>query len=902
MMPPYLRSKSALALFSVIVASLCTASSQTTAFTYQGRLVDGGNPANGVFALQFAVYDAPINGTQFGGTLSITNNPVTNGLLTATLDFGGGVFTGPDRWLQIGVRPDGSTNAFAVLLPRQALTPTPYAIYAALAGGVPNGTISSGQLAPNAVGAVNVQSNAITGSKIAPGQVVKSLNGLRDDVVVVPGAGLSLNTSGNVLQLAADVGSYWNVNGNSGTTSNQFLGTTDNKPLEFRVNNARALRLEPTTNSPNVIGGFAGNVVGGGALGATIGGGGQSGLENTVSASFGVVGGGRGNAILQGATRSTISGGALNTNSSSEATISGGVNNNIQSNSKYTTIGGGEGNSIGTNGNDSTIAGGAHNSIQVGAIDTAIGGGWSNSIGSNSFSGVIGGGSFNAIAANAPAGTIAGGRNNAIAANAYRSTIGGGVSNTNNSQQATIGGGANNTVGTNAQNATIAGGTGNLASANNTSIAGGNANTASGDTSTVGGGYLNKASGPGSFIGGGNENQATNFDSAVSGGFQNTASGETAFVGGGQLNVASGLRAAIGGGLANLASGYISFIGAGNANTTYQASFIGAGALNFADQNSVIGGGLENLATNTSGVLGGFKNKASGETAFVGAGYFNVASGFRAGAGGGQYNVASGTMAFVGGGDGNQATNLDSAVCGGSQNVASGETAFIGGGYLNSASGFRAAIAGGYNNTASGQFATIPGGYKNVASNDFSFAAGRRAKANHSGAFVWADSTDADVSSTTNNQFAVRASGGVIFYSDPTATFGVSLPPGSGAFSSLSDRNSKANLEPVDGSSVLERLSAMPIATWNYKSQADSIRHMGPMAQDFAAAFGVGEDARHINTVDADGVALAAIQGLNQKVEALTGEIKRRDAENAELKQRLDKLEQWINQTKGGSK
>ena len=170
MMPPCLRFKSALALFSVIVASLCIACGQTTAFTYQGRLVDGGNAANGVFALQFAVYDTPTNGTLLGGTLTITNNAVTNGLLTATVDFGGGIFTGPDRWLQISVRPDGSTNAFTILLPRQALTPTPYAIYAALAGGVPNGTISNTQLAPNAVGAVNVQSNAITGSKIAPGQ------------------------------------------------------------------------------------------------------------------------------------------------------------------------------------------------------------------------------------------------------------------------------------------------------------------------------------------------------------------------------------------------------------------------------------------------------------------------------------------------------------------------------------------------------------------------------------------------------------------------------------------------------------------------------------------------------------------------------------------------------------
>lgn len=84
---------------------------------------------------------------------------------------------------------------------------------------------------------------------------------------------------------------------------------------------------------------------------------------------------------------------------------------------------------------------------------------------------------------------------------------------------------------------------------------------------------------------------------------------------------------------------------------------------------------------------------------------------------------------------------------------------------------------------------------------------------------------------------------------------------------SLSDRNSKTNSVPVDGRDVLEKVATLPIATWNYKSQDQSIRHIGPMAQDFHTAFGVGEDEKHITSVDADGVALAAIQGLNQKLE-----------------------------------
>ena len=93
---------------------------------------------------------------------------------------------------------------------------------------------------------------------------------------------------------------------------------------------------------------------------------------------------------------------------------------------------------------------------------------------------------------------------------------------------------------------------------------------------------------------------------------------------------------------------------------------------------------------------------------------------------------------------------------------------------------------------------------------------------------------------------------------------------------------------------MLEKVVALPLSSWNYKADT-STRHIGPMAQDFYAAFGVGPDDKHIATVDADGVALAAIQGLNQKLEETR-------AENAELKQRLEKLEQLMNGKNGGAK
>lgn len=87
---------------------------------------------------------------------------------------------------------------------------------------------------------------------------------------------------------------------------------------------------------------------------------------------------------------------------------------------------------------------------------------------------------------------------------------------------------------------------------------------------------------------------------------------------------------------------------------------------------------------------------------------------------------------------------------------------------------------------------------------------------------------------------------------------------------------------------MLDRLVAMPLSTWNLKVQDPSIRHMGPMAQDFRAAFGLGESELRISTLDADGVALAAIQGLNAKLEAL---LRDRDERIAALERRANDVE-----------
>ena len=193
-----------------------------------------------------------------------------------------------------------------------------------------------------------------------------------------------------------------------------------------------------------------------------------------------------------------------------------------------------------------------------------------------------------------------------------------------------------------------------------------------------------------------------------------------------------------------------------------------------------------------------------------------------------------------------------------------------------------------------------------MAAGQFSLAAGVRAEAMHEGSFVWADASGYHLSPTivpfrseSTIEFAVRAVGGVRFVTtingNGVPTAGVALSGGSGTWETLSDRHAKENVVPVNPLEVLEKLSALPLATWNYKSQEKSIRHLGPMAQDFHAAFGLGGSERTIATVDADGVALAAVKGLNEKMEAenekLRAELRSRDASLAEMQRRLGEIE-----------
>jgi hypothetical protein len=167
------------------------------AISYQGLLHDNGAPANGAYEMQFRLFDALTGGAQRGATHSANNVPVTNGLFSLTLPYGASEFDGTALFLQVSVRPFGSSGAYSNLVPRQAILPAPEAVHAAkadVANSVPSGAITGAQLA----------SGAVAGTHIASGQVVKSLNGLKDAVSLMAGANVTLTPSGNSLQISAN--------------------------------------------------------------------------------------------------------------------------------------------------------------------------------------------------------------------------------------------------------------------------------------------------------------------------------------------------------------------------------------------------------------------------------------------------------------------------------------------------------------------------------------------------------------------------------------------------------------------------------------------------------------------------------------------------------------------------
>jgi hypothetical protein len=569
--------------------SIASAAPLRTGFDYQGRLSDGAEPANGVFEFRFALFDAAVAGAQAAGPVTNANVSVADGLFNTVIDFGAAVFDGTQYWLEIGVRPNGSGAAFTSLAPRQLILPAPYALHALSAAGVEAQSIGNTALAANAVSA----------DKIAPRAVVKSLNGLTDDLQLAVEGDLSLRVERNQIVLAPLVNCntysncYWNLLGNGNLTAGvNFLGTIAGEldPLEFRVNNHRSLLhvFTGAATAPNLIGGYQGNRIVTGA-GSTISGGGELAGINQILGSYGTVAGGRSNIVGSPGLGMPAHSGA----------IGGGHHNHIDFEVVSGTIGGGETNYIEPYLHAPTIGGGAANTIRTAASAGTIAGGERNTARGSHAS--IGGGRLNQV--DGVAGTVAGGERNRIHVSAPHSVVGGGATNSilPNSAVATIGGGFNNVIGTNVTGATISGGRDNLLDerAHFGAIGGGTRNVVqpAADSATIGGGSDNAIGSAGDYavISGGSANKilgSSRMD-VIAGGFSNIIGTNT-------------VGAAIGGGTSNDIEASASFgtIAGGGANAIRNGAFnstIGGGANNVIYTNipyATIPGGYQAAATN----------------------------------------------------------------------------------------------------------------------------------------------------------------------------------------------------------------------------------------------------------------------------------------------------------------
>jgi trimeric autotransporter adhesin len=963
-----------------------------TGFSYRGSLSTGGMPANGTYDLKFTLFDTLTNGTPIAVPITNLAISMNNGLFNAPLDFGFGAFDGTKRWLEIGVRSNGVNADFEVLTPRQELAPQVYALYAARA--------------ESATVAQSLAADALAGQF----SLTNSANVFRGD-----GKGLT-GVVATALSAEAAAG-FWQIGGNAGTTGGpNFLGTTDNQPLELKVANTRALLLAPNgTAPPNLIGGSPSNMVVSGVVGGTIGGGGAASADegNSIGSIFGTVAGGSGNAIGNSANYGNISGGHWNslgvsllgpTGYGDNATIGGGRSNWVAESDSVIaggrqnrigiggggyglgghSIGGGIGNGIHNQNNSSTISGGLNNFID--ASEANISGGTGNSI--LWMAGLwhsIGGGLSNQIWATLGC-NISGGSGNSIGIYLSRtggdySTIGGGQSNTIGGDHSIIGGGFQNLV-------TVGDGDSGAAA-----ITGGISNQVTGSYGTIPGGLQNfatnfsfaagrraKADHTGAFVWA--DSTDADFASTVNNQFSLRALGgvrlETGGAGltvdgmnlltghvlaiGESNNVATGAGAnidggadnlitnqypgwygysAIGGGSSNaIIDGAVSLIAGGQSNILNYARYstISGGAENLIwyGEGSTIAGGYQNRMVNTDWGLqtigGGGGNEISGRShaATIAGGEGNWTTyGRWSNIGGGQSNIIdSYYSSAIGGGSENRIGNWGihweygdwGTIAGGHANSVLQSYGTIGGGNGNSVmysfSGqtwsYGGTIGGGQSNLVNGFFATIPGGALNTATN-YSLAAGYRAKATHEGAFVWASGNTNDFPSINTNSFHAYTPGGFEVDWGGQDTDGKGLrwvalaaqTPGrvintySGAYLStggnwvdVSDRAAKKDFAPVRSLEILDRVVGLPLSTWSYRSDEEPARHLGPVAQDFHAAFGLGADDKHISALDSSGVALAAIQGLNQKLEQ---EAKERNLEIQQLKRTVEELKKVVN-------
>jgi hypothetical protein len=196
------------------------------------------------------------------------------------------------------------------------------------------------------------------------------------------------------------------------------------------------------------------------------------------------------------------------------------------------------------------------------------------------------------------------------------------------------------------------------------------------------------------------------------------------------------------------------------------------------------------------------------------------------------------------------------------------------------------------------QGGALAAGHKVTADADWSVAMGWRAStAGFVGSFVYGGSlagasaaTDS-IRSTSAGQATWRVPGGFRIFTNTAATVGVQVNAGGSSWNVISDRNRKEGFATVDGEDLLLRLRSVPVTSWRYREEADrTVRHVGPMAQDWQRAFGLSSDATTINMSDLDGVTLAGVKALDARTTSQAERIRQLEAEVAELRRMVQAL------------
>ena len=680
-------------------------------------------------------------------------------------------------------------------------------------------------------------------------------------------------------------------------------------------------------------------------------GGGQNNAIGT-NAFYSIVAGGGVNFIGPGAAYSVISGGILNSNLITDAVIVGGFQNLVTTNQHgfYTPngsfigagsynvanngwtvigggylntnngvfgiIGGGEENTV--NGDYSAIAGGFDN--ESGGAGSFVGGGGFNGSGylgnraDGNASSVLGGWG-NVIQGNAPYSIIAGGDQNLIQSNASYSVIVGGITNVMSGAQSFIGGGYLNSIGSNSFNSFLAGGYSN------------NIGFASSDTVLAGGAYnyISNSTIYGTILGG-DGNIVSGTWGTILGGYSNTVAGQLSLAAGDRAKaVTSGtfvwadaegpdfvstspnqflIRAAGGVGInKNNPSTALDVAGTVTA-TAFNGSF-NAGNLTGTLPNSVLNGLYSNPLTlsnpgNTFVGNGGGLFALNAGNINVGALPDTVLSGTYSS----QLNFIN-PLNFISG-NGSSLTQLNAAnittgtlddnrLAGDVALITRNPQSFTGSNYF-----YNSIIMADPTKTIQFPFTSgsnvpmiemFPGGTGNAD----------RMVIAHSATYTnwglqYQDGPDRfQFIGGGNNAMCVDLNllrvG--VRVSAPTDVFVVVNAHCDGStWMNASDRNLKEHFTPIDPEQILAKVASLPVTEWNYKN--NTAQHLGPVAQDFYSEFSLGTDDKSISTVDEGGVALAAIQGLNKKVEEQAAQLKDRDARIAALEKAVTELREIV--------